>query len=116
MKYTFDILGVSPVLLFFQQQQELIKTSPAKGVEYITTSKCTLDSFIHSVEPISSDRGWDVNEVIAAILQFWMHSSEIICYWKSRLEDAGSENLLVARVANLNGLQQELEFILKKNL
>ncbi|PSB03023.1 hypothetical protein [Merismopedia glauca] len=116
MKYTFDILGVSPVLLFFQQQQELIQKSPATGVEYLATPKCTLDGFIHSVEAVTSDRGWDLNEVVAVIINFWMQHSETIYYWKSRLEDAGTENLLIARVANLNGLQQELGFILKKNL
>jgi plasmid maintenance system antidote protein VapI len=116
MKYTFDILGVSPVLLFFQQQQELIGKLPVSGVEYLGTPKCTLDGFINSVEPITSDRGWDLNEVVDAIVKFWMQHSETISYWKSRLQDAGSENLLVARVANLNGLQQELEFLLRKKL
>lgn len=116
MKYTFDILGVSPLLLFFQQQQELIQKSPIIGVEYLATPKCTLDGFIQSVEPVTSDRGWDLNEVVGVMIEFWMQHSETISYWKSRLEDAGSENLLVARVANLNGLQQELELLLRKKL
>ncbi|MGA9379480.1 MAG: hypothetical protein WBV73_11995 [Phormidium sp.] len=115
MKYTFDILGVSPILYFFNQQQETKEQQPQTGVEYVAAYKCTLDALIQSVENVSNYRGWDLDAVIDTVVNFWMNNSDSIKYWKQRLKDAGSENLLVGRVANVKSLRAEFEILLDKN-
>jgi hypothetical protein len=115
MKYTFDIVGVSPVLQFFSHQYENLQESQPHGVEYIGTSKCTLDSFIESVEPVPIKWGWDLDEIVRTVIEFWMNNSESISYWKSRLKDAGDQNLLVGRIADIKALQTEFELLLNQN-
>ncbi len=110
MSYTFDILGVSPILYFFNQQQDRQKKQPT-GVEYVASYKCSLDALIQSVENISPHPSWDLDKVVDTVINFWMHNSETIEYWKSRLKDAGRENLLVGRVADVNSLRSELELL-----
>ena len=110
MSYTFDILGVSPILYFFNQQQERQQKQPT-GVEYVATYKCSLDALIQSVENISPNPSWDLDKVVDTVINFWMHNSESIEYWKRRLKDAGRENLLVGRVADVNSLRSELELL-----
>ncbi|RUR74434.1 hypothetical protein ACF3DV_11800 [Chlorogloeopsis fritschii PCC 9212] len=112
MKYTFDIVGVSPVLNFFNHQQQTLQKPQNKGVEYIATHMCTLDALIESVEPVPQKWGWDQDEVVGTVIDFWMNNSESIRYWKLRLNDAGKENLLVARVADVIALKAELESLL----
>jgi hypothetical protein len=114
MKFTFDIVGVSPVLHFFSHQQQN-SYLPKHGVEYISTYICTLDAVIESVEPIPEKWGWDTDEVIGTVIKFWINNGESVDYWKSRLTDAGNDNLLVARVADINALQGEFEALLGKN-
>jgi hypothetical protein len=113
MKYTFELLGVSPILYFFNQQQELTLKHPHKGVEYLGSYKCTLDAFIESVETVPSKTDWNFDEVIDTMVNFWLNNSDLIQFWKIRLDDAGKENLLVARVADINGLRHQLEYLLK---
>ena len=112
MNYTFEILGVSPTLTFFNQQQELLQQQQPSGVEYLGNRKCTLDAFVASVETVSGDRGWDVDRVVDTVISFWMNNSDSIQYWKHRLQDAGSENLLVARVGDIKSLQAAFESLL----
>ncbi|MBW4635716.1 MAG: hypothetical protein KME30_28715 [Iphinoe sp. HA4291-MV1] len=112
MKYAFDIVGVSPVLDFFSHQQQNSQKPLYRGIEYVGTHKCTLDAIIKSVEPLPPKWGWDIDEVVGTVIEFWMNNSESICYWKSRLVDAGSDNLLVARVADMKALKAEFEVLL----
>lgn len=112
MKYTFEILGVSSILTFFNQQQELLQQQPPPGVEYLGNRKCTLDGFVQSVETVSPNRGWDVDRVVDTVIGYWMHNSDSIHYWKQRLQDAGSENLLIARVGDIKSLQAAFESLL----
>jgi hypothetical protein len=111
MKYTFDIVGISPVLHFFSHQQQ-IQTPQHQGVEYVGTHKCTLDDFIKSIEPLPPKWDWDIDEVVSTVIEFWMNNSERISYWKSRLIDAGNSNLLIARVADMKALTAEFESLL----
>lgn len=115
MKYTFDILGVSPILYFFNQQQERQEEKKQTGVEYVAAYKCTLDALIQSVENVPTYRGWDLEEVVETVVNFWVNNSDSIRYWKERLKDAGSENLLVGRVGNVKSLQAEFEMLFGKN-
>ncbi|MBD2774132.1 hypothetical protein [Iningainema tapete] len=108
MKYTFDIVGVSHVWQFLQKPEII-------GVEYVGTQKCTLDAMLKSVEPIPQKWGWDMDEVVGTVIEFWMKNSESVQYWKSRLLDAGYDNLLVARVADIQALQAEFESLLGRD-
>lgn len=114
MEYTFEILGISPVLYFFNQQHEFIQKTPQLSVKYLGTHKCTLDALIESVE-ILPDRSWDLERVVDTVIDFWMNNSDSIRYWKAHLNDAGSENLLVARVADIKSLRAEFESLLGKS-
>lgn len=112
MTYTFDILGVSPVLYFFNQKQEILQTEGEIGIEYLGTHRCTLDAFLESVETVSPNKEWDLDGVVETVIDFWLKNAESISYWKDRLEDAGRENLLVARVADIYSLRATFESIL----
>jgi plasmid maintenance system antidote protein VapI len=116
MKYTFELLGISPVLDFFHHQQQITQKAPSAGIEYLGTYQCTLDAFIESVETVPPKRGWEMDRVVDTVIQFWMNNSEHIRYWKARLQDAGNQNLLVARVADFKSLQAEFESLLGNNL
>ncbi|OCQ95567.1 hypothetical protein BCD67_10090 [Oscillatoriales cyanobacterium USR001] len=112
MNYTFELLGVSPILSFFNHQQKILEEAPLYGVEYLANRKCTLDGFVTSVQTVSPSRGWDADQVVDSVISFWIDNSETIHYWKCRLQDAGSENLLVARVADIKSLQATFESLL----
>ena len=113
MEYTFEIVGVSPILYFFQHQQQIVQTPQRQRVEYLGAYNCTLDAFLKSVETIPLEQTWNLERVIDTVVNFWMCNSETIQYWKSRFNDADTgDNLLVARVADVNGLKAEFEALL----
>jgi plasmid maintenance system antidote protein VapI len=115
MKYTFDFVGVSPVLHFFNHQQQKQTQPQHEGVEYLGTHICTLDAFLESIETIPAKWGGNLDQVVDTVIQFWLNNSDSINYWKRRLTDAGRDNLIVARVADFAALQAELESLLDKN-
>ncbi|MEC4817004.1 MAG: hypothetical protein SAK29_27610 [Scytonema sp. PMC 1069.18] len=112
MKYIFDIVGVSPVLDFFNHQQQYQQKPKILGLEYIGTHQCTLDAFIQSVETVPPKWDWNMDEVVSTVIEFWMSNSERIHYWKSRLVDAGNDTLLVARVADINAMKDTFEALI----
>jgi hypothetical protein len=61
MKYTFDIVGVSPVWQFFNQQQKISNEPRHVAVEYLGTHKCTLDALLETVEPLPVKWGWNTD-------------------------------------------------------
>ncbi|MCU0550495.1 MAG: hypothetical protein MUC48_14195 [Leptolyngbya sp. Prado105] len=109
--YTFNIVGVSPVLSFFAQQQELFEKNLETGVEYISSFECTLDALIHSVETVNAQQSWDLDEVVDSVIKFWMKNSEAVYHWRDRLQDAGKDSLLVSRVADIDALKTEFELL-----
>lgn len=113
MQYTFELLGISPVLSFFNQQQKIQEQQNA-SVEYLGNHKCSLDVFVESVETISTYRDWKVDKVVETVINFWMNNADSIQYWSSRLKDAGEQNLLVARVGDMNSLRKTFESLLHK--
>ncbi|MBE9128925.1 MULTISPECIES: hypothetical protein [unclassified Coleofasciculus] len=115
MKYTFEILGISPVLEFFNYQQTFNQNKPATGIEYLGTYQCTLDAFIESVETVQPQEDWDMDRVVKTVIQFWINHSERIGYWKGRLNDAGEQNLLVSRVADIKSLKAQFDSLLGEN-
>jgi hypothetical protein len=114
MQYTFEILGVSPILSFLNHQIES-PTATSKGAEYLSTYQCTLDALLESVEPVPPKRGWDLDKVVDTVVHYWLQNSDRIQHWKERLQEAGSENILVSRIADLQALQQEFDGLLGKN-
>ncbi|NEQ74000.1 MAG: hypothetical protein F6K23_13685 [Okeania sp. SIO2C9] len=111
MQYTFELLGISPILHFFNHQQKL-QVEKNLTVEYLGNHECSLDVFIKSVENVSTNRGWRVDKVVETVINFWMNNADSIQYWNSRLKDAGEENLLVARVGDIKSLRQSFELLL----
>ncbi len=110
--YTFDIVGVSPILSFFNQQQDILQKNLSIGVEYVPSFECTLDALIHSVETVSPQHDWRLDEVIGTVVNFWVRNSDLVHHWKDRLQDAGKESLLVSRVADIDSLKTEFELLL----
>jgi plasmid maintenance system antidote protein VapI len=109
MAYTFELLGVSPVLDFFDHQQQLSQRSHQIEVEYLGVYQCTLDAFIQSIEKVPPDRGWRLDQAVDTVVNFWLSNVEAVRHWKQRLEDAGERNLVVARLGDVRSLQLEFE-------
>ena len=114
MKYTFELLGISSVLDFFNHQQKLIQKTPSKSIEYLGSHQCTLDAFLESVETVPAKPGWAMDRVVDTVIQFWMNHPENIRYWKERLNDGGKENIIVARLADVKSLKAEFESLLSR--
>lgn len=108
MDYSFELVGVSPILTFFHHQQEQ-QHRHHHGAAYLGAYHCTLDAFLDSLEPVPPRRGWNMDAVVDTVIQFWVNNAEQVRHWRSRLEDAGQENLVVARVADVTSLRSEFE-------
>lgn len=109
MEYTFDLVGVVPVLSLFNQQQQSEHHAPWKGAIYLGAHCCVLDEFIDSAREAIPRRGWNLDEVVDTVIHFWVNNGEKVNHWKRRLEDAGNHNLLVGRIADLHSLRTEFE-------
>jgi hypothetical protein len=112
MDYTFELLGVSSVLAFFSHQHDLTSQEP-RAAAYVASHRCTLDAFIDSVKTATPDRGWNLDQAVDAVVSFWLKNDEQIHYWKHRLNDAGRENLLIARLADVEALRLEFESLFR---
>jgi hypothetical protein len=110
MSYNFEIIGITPVLTFFNYQQE-VEVSPKRSKTYLGSYQCTLDSFIESTKMIPKKPAWDWDQVIETIVNFWLKQEDSIRHWKFEFERSEQNHLLVARVANLDCLRVELEQI-----
>lgn len=116
MNYSFELVGISPILSFFNHQHSTQQQPNRRGAEYLGAYHCTLDAFLESVETVPPKRGWHLDAVVDSVVSFWLNNGEQINHWRRRLEDAGMENLLVARVADVQSLQQEFEALLHRPL
>ncbi len=112
MVYTFEIIGIAPALDFFCQQQELAKR-PCR-VEYLGTRPCTLDALLGSLEEVPARRGWDLDQLIEAVIRFWCNNPDLVSLWRSRFQDAGEDALLISRVGPIQSLRQEFEWLLNQ--
>jgi hypothetical protein len=113
MSYSFDIIGVTPVLDFFYYQQQ-VEQNPKRSKAYLGSYECTLDGFIQSTEMIPKKPDWNWDEVLDSIVKFWLHHSDGIQKWKNELETIGNDNLIIARIANVSLLRNELENLLSE--
>jgi hypothetical protein len=106
MSYSFEIIGITPVLAFFNHQQQLASD---RSKVYLGSYQCTLDAFIESTNLIPEKPSWDWDEVIETTINFWLRHEADIRYWKQELKQTSQDNLIIARVANIEILRQELE-------
>ncbi|NCO73654.1 MAG: hypothetical protein GW795_12505 [Cyanobacteria bacterium] len=111
MSYSFDIVGVTPILDFFYYQQQVEK-NPNRSKAYLGSYQCSLDGFIKSIQVIPEKPQWNWDEVIESIIDFWLHQEETIETWKQTLENSHPQNLIIARVANVKWLRQEFQSLL----
>lgn len=113
MSYGFDIVGISPTLQFFDHQQRN-ETSPHRSKAYVGSYVCTLDSFIQATDEVAQKPDWDWDEVVAAMIAFWIHQGDKVRQWRATLEDLEGDNLIVGRVANFDYMRGELEGLFKE--
>ncbi len=111
MSYSFDIVGVTPILTFFNYQQK-VDNNPQRAKTYLPSYECSLDAFIKSTEIIPNKPDWNWDEVLEAMIKFWLHNENSVKQWKYQLESAKNDNLIVARVANFDILRHELEHLI----
>ncbi|MFM2431710.1 MAG: hypothetical protein RLZZ511_2923 [Cyanobacteriota bacterium] len=107
--FTFNIIGVTPLLSFFDYQQQ--QTQP--GITYFTSQRCSLDAVLRSLAHTDFDPTWDNEAMMQSVVNFWMNNIETITHWQSRLQDADQDvsnrPILVHRLAQPQALRQELE-------
>lgn len=108
MSYSFDLLGVAPILKFFEHQQR-IEQNPYRGQAYLASHECSLDALIKSTQTIAHKPDWNWDEVVQTIVNFWLKHEDKVKYWRQELETVGRENIIVARVINFEALRTELE-------
>ena len=114
MNYSFNIIGVSPLLSFFHYQLDTQQSHDYSGAEYIGTHRCTLDAFLESIDTLPQKRGWDLDKAVDTVINFWLHHGPQIKRWQQRLDDAGTESVIVGRLATTRSLRLELESLLEK--
>lgn len=108
MSYSFDIIGVSSVVQFFQYQQQ-VEQIRDRSKAYLGSYDCTLDSFINSTEMVLKKPDWDWDAAIGEIVNFWLRHEKRIKRWKLELNEMQGDNLIVGRVANIDCLRSEFE-------
>ena len=113
MSYTFDLIGVTPILEFFNYQQQIEK-SIHRSKAYLGSYNCTLDDFMRSTELIPDKPDWDWDKVMETMIDFWFKHEPTIRYWQTELQNLGKDNLIIARVANVETLRNELEHLLQQ--
>ncbi len=111
MSYNFEIIGITPVLTFFNYQQEL-ETNPKRSKAYLGSYDCTLDAFIESTKMIPQKPKWNWDEVVETMIDFWLKNEATVKQWKSELDNIEEDNLIIARIANFSALRSELEKLL----
>jgi len=111
MTYSFDIVGITPILTFFNYQQE-VEISPQRAKTYLPSYDCSLDGFLKSTEIIPHKPDWNCDEVMENMVKFWLENEPTIKQWKSQLQSVTNDSFIVARVANFNLLRREFETII----
>ena len=111
MSYNFELLGIAPILTFFNYQQE-VENDPHRSKVYLASHQCTLDAFIESTKIIPQKPQWNWDEVIETTINFWLKNEDDIKHWRCKLADTSEDILLIARVANFDVFRSELEQLL----
>lgn len=111
MSYFFDIIGTTSVLNFFNYQQK-IEQNKQRGSAYLGSYKCSLDSFIESVDNIPKKLDWDWDDVVGSIVDFWLKNEDKVLYWQNNFNSTDLEMVIVARVGEIETLRCEFESLL----
>lgn len=114
MNYSFNIIGVSPLISFFNHQIDAQQEQKYSGAEYIGAYRCTLDAFLESIDTVPRKRGWDLDQAVDTVIHFWLNHGSQVKRWQARLDDAGTESVVVGRLATMNSLRSEFESLLEK--
>ena len=109
MQYTFELLGITPILDFFNHQQTLVSHPHFLRAEYLGVHQCTLDRVLKELQTVPPERNWDLEIVAQVVVNYWIGRAKTVRYWSDRLEDAGCNSLLIARIADLHSLRHDLE-------
>ncbi|MBW4651943.1 MAG: hypothetical protein KME20_02630 [Kaiparowitsia implicata GSE-PSE-MK54-09C] len=113
MQYSFELVGIAPILNFFNHQYNT-EAQRLSGAEYLATHRCTLDAFLESAETVVPERGWNLDRVVDDVIEFWLNNAEQVNHWKQRLQDAGADTLLIGRLGDYKAMQIEFESLLGK--
>lgn len=116
MNYSFNIIGVSPLLSFFSHQFDTQQHHEYSGAEYIGAHRCTLDAFLESIDTLPQKRGWDLDKAVDTVVNFWLNHGSQVKRWQKRLDDAGAESVVVGRLATTQSLRAELELLMDKDV
>lgn len=114
MNYTFDLVGVTPKVEFFHQEQALAAEPELLRPAYLAVPGCSLDLVLSSVEEVIQKRSWDLDQAVKSVVQYWLSNKDTVDHWRDRLQAAGNQSLLVGRVADSATLQSEFEVMLGK--
>ncbi len=107
--FSFNIIGVAPILHFFNYQQEQTHDPQKAGVTYLSSHHCSLDAVLRTIDHTEFDPTWNTNDVMQSAIDFWLSNLDSVTHWQQRLNDAGNETILVSRVAHTQALRNELE-------
>jgi hypothetical protein len=112
MAYSFELLGVTPLLDFFNYQQKN-EQNPHRPKAYVGSYVCTLDSFIDAMDMIPKKPEWNWDEVVESMVKFWIQHEETIRLCELELTENKQEEpqLVIGRVANLEALRHEFEYL-----
>ncbi len=113
MTYVFDLVGVSPMLDFFHHEQSQEEKDAKRYPAYLGVAGCKLDLFLCSADDVIAQRQWNRDQVVDAMVQYWMNNRDRVRHWGDRLRDAGQHHILIGRMADVRSLQRELESILE---
>jgi hypothetical protein len=109
MSYSFDIIGIAPVLQFFNHQQR-VEDKRDRSQAFLGSYCCTLDAFISATEAVHQRPDWDWDAIVSTIVDFWLSQENDVRHWQQEFATVEShDNLIVARVVNYDSLRHELE-------
>ncbi|MGK7910475.1 MAG: hypothetical protein AB4050_03185 [Synechococcus sp.] len=114
MRYSFELIGITPILDFFNHQQRNKSQTEGDRAEYIGSYHCSLDRFLSHLHDVPPERNWNMGLLSQAVVDYWIASAHTIQYWQDRLSDAGDSCLVVGRVANTQALRGEFEAMLMR--
>jgi hypothetical protein len=92
-----------------KKDKEMTRNVLRKTVEYVSSYHCTLDALIQSIETVPPERGWNLDQAVDTVVNFWLGNVEAVRRWQQRLADAGDQNLIIGRLADFKSLQAEFE-------
>ncbi|MBE9030889.1 hypothetical protein IQ266_14225 [filamentous cyanobacterium LEGE 11480] len=107
--FTFNIIGVSPVLHFFNYQQKQAQCYYSSGITYLSSHRCSLDAVLRTLDHTDFDPTWKTEDMAKTIINFWLSNLESVTHWQRRLKDADAQTILVSRIAYTEALRYELE-------